>query len=132
MCFTIKDHNNFSNEKCSPFRTVIKTIPDTCCRQVVYHDRADLWLCCRVQLTAFSLAESVFAGCVSALQSSHFTLNASWVAETSGNNPSNIFRPQPRGYNTTFTGVYFVFYFGSAVNGKWNSVYCKTREVSFL
>lgn len=72
--------------------TVCESIlADTCCPQVVYSDGADLWVCCCVQQAAGSRAESVSAGCVSSLQPSHFTLNASWRAEMSGNNPSNRF-----------------------------------------
>lgn len=56
--------------------------------------------------TAFNLAGSVGAWCVSSPQPSHFTLSASWRAEMSGNNPSNIFPPQPSGCNTTCAGIY--------------------------
>lgn len=82
---------------------------DTCYTQVVYYDRADLWLCSFVPWAAFRLAGSVGAWCVSSPQPSHFTLSASWRAEMSGNNPSHIFPPQPSGCNTTCSGIYSDF-----------------------
>lgn len=90
-------------------------------------------LCSCVPWAAFSQAES--AGCVSSLQPSHFTLNASWRAEMSGNNPSNIFPPRLSGYKTkhelVFSQIllYFIKYFCFiTAKEKWISLKCDSTR----
>lgn len=76
-------------------------------------------------------AGSDLVGCVSALQHSHFTLNASWRAEASGNHPSNIFLPQQRGCKTTVLQSWRIS-LGHGQKEKWNLLRVFKRLLLFF
>lgn len=94
---------------------------DSVCTQVVCYDRGDLWLCRCSRWTAPLWLEVLALS----LPPSHFTLNASWGAEKTGNNPSNNPTPMRSSAKWQYSNVTYMI---SQIVNKQNELQRHRKE----